>query len=89
MPCSAMEPLLRLGLNGAAPPLPGGSASAYREKELAKVTIKKEDLELIVSRGGSAIGSGASQMSGVAQRGVPDELSQPLPLLHGVVSRLR
>lgn len=30
----------------------GLSMSSCREKELAKVTIKKEDLELIVSRGG-------------------------------------
>lgn len=29
------------------------SVSCPREKELAKVTIKKEDLELIVSRGGT------------------------------------
>lgn len=31
----------------------GLSISSCREKELAKVTIKKEDLELIVSRGGT------------------------------------
>lgn len=46
---------------GAAGRLTGGggcrSPAVYvcfcREKELAKVTIKKEDLELIVSRGGA------------------------------------
>lgn len=34
----------------------GLSVSGRREKELAKVTIKKEDLELIVSRAGHRAG---------------------------------
>jgi len=52
MRCSSMESLLLwCGAEWSCPSLVVGSASGYREKELAKVTIKKEDLELIVSRG--------------------------------------
>lgn len=61
------EGTLPVGRRGTAGSLTGGlSLCCCREKELAKVTIKKEDLELIVSRGGSRAGGGVSQTSSAA-----------------------
>lgn len=85
MRCSSMESLLLwFGVEWSCPSPVVGSASGYREKELAKVTIKKEDLELIVSKGrklswcqhipgaaGAWNHSGKRPWHRGAQRGVP------------------